>query len=111
MTLPAEERGRARPQLRVVHGTNEPVALGGAANWRRVASAVVASTHDLSLHLQERRWARVDEVLRERRDLLDWFARLPLDFEGRRCLKSLCQAAEESEQAVAAMMGGQRPQQ
>ena len=111
MTLPARDGVRARPQLRVVHGTNEPVALGGAANWRRVASAVIASTHDLTRHLQEKHWARVEEALRERRDLLDWFARLPLDFEGRRCLKSLCQAAEESECAIAAMMGAQRAKQ
>ena len=111
MTLPAPADTRARPQLRVVHGTNQPVALGGAANWRRVASAVIASTHDLTRHLQEKRWVRVDEALRERRDLLDWFARLPLDFEGRRCLKSLCQAAEESERAIAAMMGEQRNHQ
>jgi len=111
MTLPAHDGARSRPQLRVVHGTNEPVALGGAANWRRVASAVIASTHDLTRHLQEKRWVRVDEALRERRDLLDWFARLPLDFEGRRCLKSLCQAAEESERAIAAMMGEQRSHQ
>ena len=111
MTLPAREGTRGRPQLRVVYGTSAPVALGGAANWRRVASAVIASTHDLSQHLQEKHWIRVDEALRERRDLLDWFARLPLDFEGRRCLKSLCQAAEESERAIAAMMGAQRAKQ
>jgi len=111
MTLPARDGTRARPQLRVVYGTSVPAALGGAANWRRVASAIVASTHDLSQHLQDRQWSRVDEALRERRSLLDWFARLPLDFEGRRCLKSLCQAAEESERAIAAMMGEQRQPQ
>ncbi|HET7809720.1 MAG TPA: hypothetical protein VFL16_04035 [Steroidobacteraceae bacterium] len=111
MTLPARDGLRARPQLRVIQGTNAPVALGGSANWRRVASAVIASTHDLTRHLQERHWLRVDEALRERRDLLDWFARLPLDFEGRRCLKSLCQAAEESERAIAAMLGEQRQPQ
>ena len=104
MTLPAPADTRARPQLRVVHGTNQPVALGGAANWRRVASAVIASTHDLSQHLQEKRWLRVDAALRERRDLLDWFARLPLDTEGRRALRSLREAAEESEVAIAGML-------
>ena len=43
--------------------------------------------------------------MRERRELLAWLARLPLDGEGRRCLRALDQAAAESEAAIAAMMG------
>ena len=44
----------------------------------------------------------------ERRELLEWLARLPLDSEGRRCLLALTQAADEAEAAIASMMGARR---
>jgi hypothetical protein len=90
--------------LRVVYGTSMPLARAGVADWRRVASAVLATTYELSTYLLDQRWVRVDEAIRERRELLAWFGRLPLDTEGRRCHMSLCQAAEESERAIAAMI-------
>ena len=106
MTFPAHDGVRVRPRLTVVQGTREPLARTTVADWRRVAAAVLACTHELSKHLLDRRWARVDEALRERRELLAWFSRLPLDTEGRLCLKSLRAAADESDRAVVAMMGG-----
>ena len=36
----------------------------------------------------------------ERREMLGWLARLPLDTEGRRCLLALTQAADEAEAAL-----------
>ena len=103
MTLAARESHRGRPQLRLVRGSFRPVA--GPTGWQRVARAVVACTHELARNLLERRWARVDEVLRERRELIDGMERMPLDTDGRRCLVSLQEAAAESERAIAAMMG------
>jgi hypothetical protein len=73
-----------------------------------VAAAVLACTHELARHLLEQRWVRVDEALRERRELLEGMARMPLDTDGRRCLVSLEQAALESEQAILSMMGSAR---
>jgi len=104
MTSIAREGTRQRPRLTIVHGTRTPLAPSTVADWRRVASAVLACTHELSHHLLEQRWVRVDEALRERRELLGWFARLPLDTDGRLCLRSLSEAAAESERAVAAML-------
>ena len=102
MTLAARENPRGRPQLRLVRGSFKQI---GPAEWRRVAQAVLACTHELSRHLLDQRWVRVDEALRERRELLAGLARLPLDADGRRCLLSLQQAADESEFAIAAMIG------
>src|SRR5688572_25146126 len=101
MTLAAHDMGRGRPQLRLVRGSFSPVV---PAEWRNVARAVLACTQELSRHLLDHRWVRVDEALRERRELLDGLARMPLDADGRRCLLALRQAAEESEFAIAQMM-------
>ncbi len=106
MSLPLGGLVRGRPQLRLVRGSFRPQAE--PASWRRVAAAVVACTQELSRHLLEQRWVRVDEALRERRELLDGMARLALDAEGRRCLVSLEEAAYESERAVLAMLGSPR---
>ena len=103
MTLAAREHGRGRPQLRLVRGSFQP--LVSPANWQRVASAVLACTHELARHLLDQRWVRVDEVMRERRELIDGMSSMPLDADGRRCLLSLQQAADESERAVRAMAG------
>jgi hypothetical protein len=92
--------------LRVVSSSARPAA--GHAGWQRVAAAVLACTHELSRHLLEQRWVRVDEALRERRELLEGMARMPLDTDGRRCLISLEQAAQESERAILSMMGSAR---
>jgi hypothetical protein len=92
--------------LRVVSSTARPAA--GQAGWQRVAAAVLACTHELSRHLLEQRWVRVDEALRERRELLEGMARMALDTDGRRCLLSLEQAALESERAILSMMGSAR---
>ena len=102
MTLAAREHGRGRPQLRLVRGSFNPVI---AADWQRVASAVLACTHELARHLLDQRWVRVDEVMRERRELIDGMSCMPLDADGRRCLLSLRQAADESERAIKAMAG------
>ena len=102
---------RGRPQLTVVGGTRMPLPRNAAADWRRLARAVIACTYDLAQHLVEHRWSRDDEALRERRELLAGFERLPLDTEGRSCLRALTQAADESECALALMMGARRQQQ
>jgi hypothetical protein len=104
MTLPVREKSGA-PRLTVVRGSRAPVAADTEARWRRVAHAVLGCTQDLVQQLQEQRWGKVDEALRERRELLGWLARMPLDAEGRGCLKALSQAADESEAVIAAMMG------
>jgi hypothetical protein len=105
MTQPARDMPRGRPRLTVVRGTRDPVPHHDAQDWRRLATAVLACTHELSEHLVHRRWGRVEEAMSERRELLEWFARLPLDAEGRRSLRALAQAAAESDEAIASMMG------
>lgn len=106
MNAPARDSTRGRPRLTIVHGSRGPVAREAASDWRRVASAVLACTQELTHLILEQRWGRVDEALRERRELLGWFARLPLDADGRRALRSLREAAEESEVAIAGMLRG-----
>ena len=105
MTLPAREIPRGRPRLTVVRGTPGPVPRDAASDWRRIASAVLACTQELTRHVMNRRWGRVEEAMSERRELLEWLARLPLDGEGRRSLRALAEAAAESDTAIAAMMG------
>jgi hypothetical protein len=104
MTLPVKVV-RGRPQLTVVQGSRAPVAADAEARWRRIAHAVLGCTQDLAQHLLDQRWSQVDEALRERRELLGWLARQPLDAEGRCCLTALRQAADESEAAIGAMLG------
>jgi hypothetical protein len=106
MTLAARDNSRGRPQLRLVHGSLQP--RPGATHWQKVAAAILACTHELARHLIEQRWVRVDETLRERRELLDGMARMKLDADGRRCLTSLEQATLESERAILAMVGSAR---
>jgi hypothetical protein len=97
---------RRRPELRLVHSSLAPVALIEAtSDWRRIASAVLACTHELGRHLLEQRWVRVDECLGQRRELLGLLAEMRLDTDGRRCLLALEQAASESELAIEAMKG------
>jgi hypothetical protein len=106
VTLPARDGSRPRPQLRLVSGSARPSV--DKAGWQRVAAAILACTHELARHLLEQRWVRVDEALRERRELLEGMARMRLDVDGRRCLISLEQAALESERAILSMMGSAR---
>ena len=47
MTLTARDNLRGRPRLTVVRGTRAPVAPDPAADWRRLAQAVIACTHEL----------------------------------------------------------------
>lgn len=103
MTLTARDNLRGRPRLTVVRGTRAPVAQDPAADWRRLAQAVIACTHELGEYLVEQRWGRVHEVMDERRELLTFMQRMDLDTEGRRCLVSLEQAIAESESAISAM--------
>jgi hypothetical protein len=103
VTLAARQSHRSRPQLRLVRGSFRPVT--GPTEWQRVARAIVACTFELARHLLEQRWPRVDEVMLERRELIEGMERLPLDADGRRCLVSLQEAVAESERAVNAMMG------
>ncbi len=110
MTQPANLL-RGRPRLTIVQGTRAPVPADGEARWRRVAHAVLGCTQDLVQQILEQRWSRVAEVLRERRELLGWLAQMPLDGEGRSCLRALSQAADESEAVIAAMLGTHAPRQ
>jgi len=96
---------RGRPQLTVVQGSRTAVPADDEARWRRAAHAVLACTQELVQHILDQRWSRVAEVLRERRELLAWLGRLPLNAEGRACLRALTQSADESETVIAAMMG------
>jgi hypothetical protein len=102
---------RSRPQLTVVRGSQATLPRDRAEEWRRVARAVNACTREVSRHIAEGRWGRVSETVRERRELLDWMGRLPLDAHGHRCLESLAQAVGESDAAVATMMGMRRRHQ
>jgi hypothetical protein len=109
MSASATASRSARPHLRLVSSTLQPVKrLALIEDWRRVAAAVLACTHDLSEELREQRWGNVDEALRERRELLEMLSRMTLDADGRRCLVSLEQAIDESERAIGAMMGTAR---
>ena len=102
MSLSATSR---RPALRLVASNLRPMSPdSSAAEWRRVAAAVLGCTRELGRHLMQQRWARVDEALEERRELLLFMKRMHLDSDGRRCLLSLEQATHESELAIAAMV-------
>ena len=103
MTLSARENPGGRPRLTVVRGTRAPVVQDPAADWRRLAQAVIACTHELGEYLVEQRWGRVHEVMDERRELLSFMQRMDLDADGRRCVQSLEQAILESESAIHAM--------
>jgi hypothetical protein len=108
MSVPATE-ARQLPHLRLVHSTLAPVAPSAPdSGWRRVAAAILASTWDVSRFLCEQRWGRVSEELEERRELLGLMRAMQLDANGRACLRSLDEAALESERAIAAMMGTSR---
>jgi hypothetical protein len=102
MTLPVKAE-RGRPRLTVVRGSRAPLTQQAVSDWRRLARAVIGCTHELAAYLVEQRWGRVNEVMRERRELLTFMQNMPLDTEGRRCLLSLEQAASESEAAVNSM--------
>jgi hypothetical protein len=106
MNLPARRPGP--PSLRIVYGTGAAVSQGALADWRRVASAVLACTQELTQHMLGQRWGRVMEAMSERRELLNCMAAMPMDVEGRRSLLALRQAADESEAALHAMMGETR---
>jgi len=110
MTFTARENLRGRPRLTVVRATRAPVPHEPTADWRRVAQAVTACTYELGEFLVAQRWARVHEVLSERRELLSFMQRMDLDTEGRCCLLSLEQATRESDAAINAMCrGAHRP--
>jgi hypothetical protein len=78
------------------------------AGWRRVATAILTSTWNVSRYLREQRWGRVHEEISERRELIGFMRSLQLDANGRAALRALDQAALESERAIAAMMGESR---
>ena len=103
MTLTARENLRGRPRLTVVRGTRAPLVQDPTSDWRRLAQAVIACTHELGEYLVEQRWSRVHEVMDERRELLTFMQRMDLDTEGRCCLVSLEQAIAESEAAIDSM--------
>ena len=105
MSVPASQ-ARHHPHLRLVRSSLHPVAPSEAdAGWRRVASAILASTWDVTRFMREQRWGRVHEELSERRELLGLMRSMQLDAHGRACYRSLDEAALESERAIAAMMG------
>ena len=100
---------RHHPHLRLVRSSLQPVAPAEPdAGWRRIASAILASTWDVTRFMREQRWGRVDEELNERRELLCFMRSMQLDANGRNCLRSLDEAALESERAISSMMGKSR---
>jgi hypothetical protein len=95
--------------LRLVHSSLAPVAPTETDSaWRRVASAILASTWDVSRFVREQRWSRVNEEIGDRRELLGLMRGMQLDPNARSCLRSLDEAALESERAIATMMGKSR---
>jgi hypothetical protein len=111
MTAPARETPRGRPRLTIVQGARSPLPADSEARWRRAAHAVLGCTQELVQHILDQRWTKVAEVMRERRELLAWLADLPLDAEGRGCLRALTQSADESEAVIAKMLGAHTPRQ
>ena len=107
MSVPASQA--RHPHLRLVRSSLQPVASAeDVSGWRRVADAILASTWDVSRHLRDQRWGRVHEELTERRELLGLMRAMHLDAIGRMALRSLDEAALESERAITAMMGKSR---
>jgi len=106
MSVPASQA--RHPHLRLVRSSLQPASSTEAAGWRRVADAILASTWDVSRHLRDQRWGRVHEELCDRRELLGLMRAMQLDANGRSALRSLDEAALESERAIAAMMGKSR---
>jgi hypothetical protein len=97
---------RHSPHLRLVRSSLQPVAHAASdVGWRRIASAILASTWDVTRYLREQRWGMVHEELGERRELLGHMRSMQLDANGRACYRSLDEAALESERAITAMMG------
>src|SRR4051812_39745992 len=90
------------PHLRLVSSSLSPVSPQDAG-WRRVATAILTSTWNVSRYLREQRWGRVHEEISERRELLGFMSAMQLDASGRAALRALDQAALESERAIAAM--------
>ena len=108
MSVPASQV-RHPPHLRLVRSSLQPVAPAEPnAGWRRVASAILACTWDVTRYLREQRWGRVHEEISDRRELLGFMRSLQLDANGRAALRALDEAALESERAIAAMMGESR---
>jgi hypothetical protein len=108
MSSPAAQV-RQPPHLRLVRSSLQPVAPAESdSGWRRVADAILASTWDVTRYLREQRWGKVHEELSERRELLGLMRSMQLDSNGRSCLRSLDEAALESERAITAMMGKSR---
>jgi hypothetical protein len=106
MSIKASSAHSARPHLRLVRSSLSPVAPPeGDTAWRRVATAILTSTWNVSRYLREQRWGRVHEEISERRELLGFMRAMQLDVNGRAALCALDQAALESERAIAAMMG------
>ena len=103
--LPVQSR---HPHLRLVRSSLSPMAPETDAGWRRVATAILTSTWNVSRYLREQRWGRVHEEISDRRELIGFMRSLPLDANGRAALRALDQAALESERAIAAMLGESR---
>jgi len=108
MSVPASQP-RHPPHLRLVRNSLQPVSPAEPdAGWRRVATAILTSTWNVSRYLREQRWGRVHEEISDRRELIGFMRSLQLDANGRAALRALDQAALESERAIAAMMGESR---
>ena len=108
MSVPASQ-ARHPPHLRLVRNSLQPVSPAEPdAGWRRVATAILTSTWNVSRYLREQRWGRVHEEISDRRELIGFMRSLQLDANGRAALRALDQAALESERAIAAMMGESR---
>lgn len=88
----------SRPQLRLIQGGAAGDRL--PARWRAVADEVVHCSEAISANLALGRWAKVARLVEERRALLHLLRRAALDSAGRRCVRALQQAAEESEAMI-----------
>jgi hypothetical protein len=87
-----------RPQLSVIQGGRSGDRL--PARWRAIADEVVHCSEAISASLALGRWSKVARLVEERRALLALLRRAALDSAGRRCVRALQQATEESEAMI-----------
>jgi hypothetical protein len=88
----------SRPQLRLIEGGYPGDRL--PARWRAIADEVVHCSEAISASLALGRWAKVARLVEERRALLVILRRAALDAAGRRCVRALQEAAEESDAMI-----------
>lgn len=70
------------------------------ARWRAIADQIVQCSEEISASLALGRWSKVARLVEERRVLLSMLRRAALDAAGRRCVRALREATEESEAMI-----------